>query len=205
VDLGRSSESTERAWQEIAQAPVVRLEAFRHPVEDARSAGQILSAGNGLLTDSKDLDWWELLAFLIHAELETVLLLRRMLGTLSLAAPVSATRDAWPVSGLALLANLTVEPFGRGASRLRHYLDLSQSLSPAKIAEIAFDKYDAGYTWRGLFTPARPPPSQPVILLPSAYTNVSRAGAAYARLLPEMKFLLVATRRSGLALNDLRT
>ena len=42
------------------------------------------------------------------------------------------------------------------------------------------------------------------MLLPSAYVNVSRAQAAYARLLPENRFLLVATRASGrrLALPD---
>ena len=38
----------------------------------------------------------------------------------------------------------------------------------------------------------------PVVLLPSAYTNVSRMAAAYASLVPEQRFLLVATRRSGL-------
>jgi len=35
------------------------------------------------------------------------------------------------------------------------------------------------------------------VLLPSAYVNVTKLGLAYARMLPETQFLLVATRRSG--------
>jgi hypothetical protein len=42
------------------------------------------------------------------------------------------------------------------------------------------------------------PASEPVVLLPSSYTNVSRMASAYARALPEQAFLLVATRRSGM-------
>ena len=37
----------------------------------------------------------------------------------------------------------------------------------------------------------------PFVLLPSAYTNVSRMALGYAGMLPEQSFLLVATRRSG--------
>jgi hypothetical protein len=36
-----------------------------------------------------------------------------------------------------------------------------------------------------------------VVLLPTAYINVSRTGVAYANTFPEEDFLLVATRRSG--------
>jgi len=35
------------------------------------------------------------------------------------------------------------------------------------------------------------------VLLPSAYGNVSRTGSAYARLLPQQSFLMVATRQSA--------
>src|SRR5439155_21103732 len=41
------------------------------------------------------------------------------------------------------------------------------------------------------------PSRSPVVLMPSAYVNVSRMAIAYASTVPEMDFLLVATRRSG--------
>jgi hypothetical protein len=78
-----------------------------------------------------------------------------------------------------------------------HYVGLLRRFSVAQIKEILLDKYDSRYRWRSRFA-ARPKPcADPVVLLPSAYENVSRGGAAYARLLPRQPFLLVATRQSA--------
>ena len=38
---------------------------------------------------------------------------------------------------------------------------------------------------------------QPVVLLPSAYVNVTRTALAYASLLPYQQFMLVVARRNG--------
>ena len=59
------------------------------------------------------------------------------------------------------------------------------------------DKYDPRYRWRRRFSGSKPERRGPVVLLPSAYTNVSQMAVAYASMLPEQPFLLVATRRSG--------
>src|SRR5207237_5360081 len=67
----------------------------------------------------------------------------------------------------------------------------------AQLAEILWDKYDSNYFLRRRFTGGRKPSRNPVVLLPSAYVNVSRMAIAYARTVPKMDFLLVATRRSG--------
>lgn len=202
VDLGRSSESAQRSWEELSGCPVLRLESFRRPVDDPRAAGEILCAGNGVLVDSDGLDWWEMTSLFVHAEIETVILLRRLVAAASLPKSLYATRMAWPVNALALLTNATVQTLDTGGTAARspfeRYCALFRKFSPGQIAEIFFDKYDGGYAWRGAMTPRRGPSRTPVVLLPSGYTNVSRVSANFARSMPEQSFLLIATRRSGL-------
>ncbi len=65
------------------------------------------------------------------------------------------------------------------------------------MTEIVFDKWDADYRLRRLINPRRFESKARAVLLPSAYVNVSRAQLAYARMLPERRFLLVVTRASG--------
>jgi hypothetical protein len=69
-----------------------------------------------------------------------------------------------------------------------------QNLGGGQIRQVLYDKYDATYSWRRRLA-SRPKPSlEAVVLLPSAYGNVSRTELAYARLLPEQTFLLVTAR-----------
>ena len=201
VDLGRSSQASEGVWRELAGCPVLRLEAFRHPIEDARAAGEILRAGQGLLLDSQGIDWWELTGLFVHAEIETAIVLRRLVTEERFPAALFATRRDWPVDAFAHLANASIESFGTDAgprSRILHYGKVLRRLRAGQIADIAFDKYDSGYVLRAMASAPRARTHAPQVLVPSAYTNVSRMASAYAQLLPEQKFLLVATRRNGL-------
>ncbi len=50
----------------------------------------------------------------------------------------------------------------------------------------------------------RKPQDAPVVLLPTAYVNVSRTGIAYATVVPDVRFLMVATRSSGSVKNPPR-
>jgi hypothetical protein len=71
-------------------------------------------------------------------------------------------------------------------------------LRPAQIAEIAFDKWDRGYRVRRHVTKHnRAGLADPAVLLPSAYSNVTRSVLAYAAQLPHRRFLLATTRRSA--------
>lgn len=203
VDLGKSSEATAAAWQTLTGAPVLRLESFRRSLEDPRAAGEILRAGFGQLLDTCGLDWWELTSLFVHAELETALALRRLAASADLSGDLFSTRPDWPVNGFATLLGRTAESFsqtarGSVAGRLRRYKNAFSRLSHTQIVDVLWDKYDSSYALRSRIhkTPRRT--SAPVVLLPSAYTNVSRMAAAYASLVPEQQFLLVATRRSGL-------
>lgn len=200
MDLGKSSEATEREWRAIAGCPVVRLESFRNSIEDLRVVGQLLREGQGVLLDSDGLDWWELTGLFIHSEIETMLLLCRLAGRAGLQPELFATRDGWQVNAVGQLANATIKVFEGAESRvrIRHYVETVRSLRFQQLVEVFFDKYDGGYRWRGALAAKTASLSEPRVLLPSAYTNVSRMASAFAQLLPEQKFLLVATRRSGL-------
>ena len=202
VDLGKCSASTAEDWQRLTNSVVVRLSDFRKSIEDPRAAGQILRQGFGELLDRLGLDWWELTCLFVHSALETAIALRRMVTEISLDGDLYATRSAGPVSGLEQLLGQDIRCFlgnGKGSpGRVRRLSGTLRRLSPAQVIEVLWDKYDADYRWRARLARQRPPSRQPVVLLPSAYTNVSHAAGAYARLLPEQDFLLVATRKSGL-------
>lgn len=202
VDLGKSSERTAAAWQKLAGCPVLRLESFRHSVDDPRSAGEILRTGFGQLMDDCGQDWWELTSLDVHPELETALALRRLAASSDNSGELFSTRPDWPVSGLAALLGRDVRSFSgvrtSVAGRLGRYARAFGKLSASQMLEVFWDKYDSGYEWRSRLSARARRISESVVLLPSAYTNVSRMAAAYASLLPEQRFLLVATRRSGL-------
>jgi hypothetical protein len=203
VDLGKSSEATAASWQELAGCPVLRLESFRRSVEDPRLVGEILRSGFGQVRDELGLDWWELTSLFVHADLETAVLLLRLAASKNINGELYASRPDWPVRGLAALLGRSVRALanpdsGALLSLVRHYGRVYKRFTPAQIIEIFWDKYDPGYAWRSKWTLRPPRASTPVVLLPSAYTNVSRMAAAYSRLLPDQPFLLVATRRSGL-------
>src|SRR5207302_637740 len=107
-----------------------------------------------------------------------------------------------PANVVGLLLRVTCRVFSTGVlqghlGRVKHYRNLWSRFSRAQIQEIFFDKYDPAYTWRSRFSIGSTALPGPLILLPSAYGNVSRMATSYARLLPQQNFLLVATRESA--------
>jgi hypothetical protein len=182
--------------------PILRSDSFRNGVDDLRLVREILSAGEGRLHDEEGIDWWKLTVLLIAPQVETMLTLRRVAAQIGSRADIWATRTGWPADAFPFLLGREMQTFSgnvlsRLARRVAHYRGLSRRLSVAKIKEIFLDKYDPGYEWRSRFAPKKQGAAEPVVLVPSAYGNVSRMAAAYARLLPDQSFLLVATRQSG--------
>ncbi len=203
VDLGKCSESAAAAWQDELRCPVLRLESFRQGTEDLRTVHRMLRSGHGRLLDAEGLDWWDLTGLLIHPELETAILLRRLAPELAGSNEFHASRPGWPIAAMAVILGCDLQAFGnttaaRAGRRLNHYRCVLRTFPIAQLTEIFFDKYDSHYNWRRIFAPRRPAGGASVVLLPTAYTNVSRMAAAYACMLPDQQFLLVATRRSGM-------
>jgi hypothetical protein len=199
VDLGKSSAFTRSAWQERLNAPISQLDTLWSGIQDFDSIRQLLHAGRSQLLDEIGLDWWDLVSVLIYPELRDAVLLSRLAQQLDATAELYATQQAWPASGVGLLLQRPLRTFPDTfrSSHFRHYSDVLRRFSFDQLAQIFLDKYDLRYRWRSRFASKRPGVPGPFILLPSAYTNVSRTALAYASMLPEQSFLLVATRRSG--------
>jgi len=202
VDLGRSSASSAAAWEEATRARVLRADSFRKGVEDIKQVRELFSLGMGRLLDEEGIDWWSLTSLFIVPQAEAILVFLRMISEIDRTAEIWTTRPGWPASAISMLLKRPLQSFfqersaGR-STRLRHYGNLLRLFSAAQIKEIFLDKYDSDYKWRSRFASPTAPLPEPSILLPTAYGNVSRMAVAYARLLPEQSFLLVATRQSG--------
>jgi len=154
------------------------------------------------LVDEEGIDWWELISLLWAPDALSVLMLQRVAAQFKPAADLWATRESGSVSLLAKLLASPVRSFEgtlleRWAARTMRYAGLARRLSAVQVKEIFLDKYDAGFRLRSRFAASQERCSDPVILLPSAYGNVSSMAAAYAKLLPRQAFLLVATRQSA--------
>ncbi len=199
VDLGKSSAFTRSAWQERLHSPILQLDTLWRGIPDFDSIRQLLHAGRNQLLDETGLDWWDLVSVLIYPELQDAVLLRRLAEQLDATAELYTTRQAWPATGVALLLQRPLRTFPNASrsSHFRHYRDALRRFSFDQLAQIFLDKYDLRYQWRSRFAATRRGVPGPFVLLPSAYTNVSRTALAYASMLPEQSFLLIATRRSG--------
>lgn len=201
VDLGMGGVESYARWTRRFACPVTTLGSLRNAFDDFRRVRELLAFGCGRLIDEYGLDWWELMSLFLHGQLETLILLQHFAQTVGPADDVYVSRPGLHASILQCLlpARLKVFPPSREAKRsgLGHYLRVFNKLSAEQLTDVFWDKSDTGYQFRGRLVRRRPTSTRPVILLPTAYVNVSRTGIAYANTFPEEDFLLVATRRSG--------
>lgn len=200
VNLGRSSLSPRDAAPDRAR--VLHLDSYNQGLSDARIIRDLLRAGNGQLMGAQGIDWWELVSIAIVQPAFTVLQLQRLIGEIPNGAELWSTRPDWTTSVLADLLRTSVKSYragkwARAESAARHYTQVLRRFSPTQIKQIFFDKYDPGYRWRSHFSGRPNPCSEHVVLVPSAYANVSRMAGLYAAMLPNLRFLFVATRQSA--------
>jgi hypothetical protein len=163
---------------------------------------ELLGVGMNQLVDSESIDWWEVYSAPLYQQVEQLMLSSVLAGQVPDDAEIFATRPHFVTRILSLLLKRPIRVFVPDqkegfATKASRYFKKVSALRASQVAEIAFDKWDPAYRVRRLVK-RRPLPSKtPVVLLPSAYVNVSRAQLAYARMLPERRFLLVVTRSSG--------
>lgn len=202
VDLGFAGASVYEEWSRQTGATVITLHQFEDR-ESYRWIKRSLAAGHGKLLDRMGLDWWEILAPCAYQEQQAIYLveqLRRELGP----GPVElvATRAHANAKLLSLVTGrpvryIVTSPSGR-FNLVSRVVAAAQELRPSQMLEIAFDKWDPGYNFRSRVTKHRRAHLKgPTVLLPSAYSNVTRTQLAYAAQLRDRQFLLATTRRSG--------
>jgi hypothetical protein len=201
VDLGFAGASLYKEWSKQTGSRVITLHQFESR-ESYRWVKRGLVAGQGKLLDRMGLDWWEILAPCGYQEQHALYLfeqLRRELGP----GPVEliATRAHSHVQLLSLVTGWPVRVLTTASNRpsfISRVVAAAQDLRPSQIIEIAFDKWDTVYNLRRRATKHRRVRlKEPVVLLPTAYSNVTRTVLAYAAQLRNRRFLLATTRRSG--------
>ena len=208
VDLGLGGVASYDRWNGFFGCSVRSLNSLRTGFDDFRQVRELLGRGCERLIDEHGLDWWEILSILLISEMETLILLQRFLKTVGSSDEIYVSRPGLHASLLKCLLPDRIKTFRvrRRAQkgRLPHYVRVFKKLSAQQMIDVFWDKYDAGYQLRGRLVKKRPLSKRPVVLLPSAYVNVSRTGMAYANTFPDENFLLVATRRSGWVKNPPR-
>jgi hypothetical protein len=201
VDLGRGGSDAYARWGEHFRCPVFPLDSQRIGLAEFQRVRAFMRLGARRLLDREGLDWWELIAIMLHDKIDAVGALRRLASSIDSRAKIHATRGGFCVAALGLMRDTPVDELSTASSSLvqsiARYWRIARKFPLPQLLEIAGDKYDPVYSARSLFARRRKDAGKPVVLLPSAYINVTRLALAYSKMLPETEFLLVTTRRSG--------
>ncbi len=163
---------------------------------------ELLSVGLNKVVDSESFDWWDSFCGFVYEPIEQVMRVSNLADEIPAQSEIVATR---PNTATKLLSSLLQRDISSFSSEQKINLGVAArrcvekvvALQPWQMMEIALDKWDTDYRLRRMLTRSHRPLATPVVLLPSAYVNVSRAQLAYAQMLPHRRFLLVVTRHSG--------
>jgi hypothetical protein len=201
VDLGKAPKVTYERWSRQSGCQALSLYQFAEEIQDLGRIRQLLQIGVGSLVDGSGIDWWDVLSLEILPQLRQLLLVHRLAKELDANCVLHSSRPHFLATALQQLlgATLTIREnrFQPTFRKLRHYREAFLQLDAAHLVQVLEDKFDCDHSIRHHFTRRRPSSGQPVILLPSAYTNVSRTALSYAELLPDHQFLLVLARGNG--------
>ncbi len=199
VDLGLAGANAYQRWGELFGSAIETLGGV--DLDEYHHVRRLLEAGQGRLMDDEGLDWWELLSIHFDHQIGSILRLQRFADSLREGDEVFATRGGFHAHTLRQMLGREIRCFSSGKvsllDRLQHYMSLPKRFSASQLGGIFWDKYDSDYRIRGRFSSRPAARAQPVVLLPSAYVNVSRMAIRYAEMLPDTEFLLVTTRQSG--------
>jgi hypothetical protein len=201
VDLGRAPSATYERWSRKAGCEVFSIYRFAAEIGDLGRLRELLKLGIGVMVDRSGIDWWDLLCLFIVGDLQQLMLVRRLSQELPRSCELYSSRPHPLAAALQRLlgVRLTIleSRFRSIFHRVQHYQDVFSHLDTAQLAQVLEDKSGTVQSIGRLFTRRGPTSGHPVILLPSAYINVSRAALSYAELLPDHRFLLVRTRSSA--------
>jgi hypothetical protein len=198
VDLGRAPDTTYDSWRERAGCDVLSLYQFAEGARELDHLHDLLQLGLGSMIDHSGFDWWDLLCLFLTDDLRQSILIKRLSKELDATCELYASRPHRLASSLRRLLNtrLTIleSPAQSAMRRASHYFKIISQFDAGHFTQTIEDKFDGDHTIRRLFARRRSSAGGPVILLPSAYINVSRTAISYAKLLPDHEFLLVHTR-----------
>ena len=201
VDLGRAPLTTYEGLSRDAGCKVFSLYRFAAEVGDLYRLRELLHLGMGWMVDRSGIDWWDLLSLFLADDLQQLMMVHRLSKELGPGCELYSSRPCPLATALqrllgGRLTNLE-GPFQSVIRRARHYHRVFSHLDSEQLVQVLEDKFDTGHSMRRRFTRRSHTTKQPLILLPSAYINVSRTALSYAELLQDHQFLLVLARSSG--------
>ena len=202
VDLGWSGRYFYSQQAERFGCPVLSIYDLLDHEEHRCRLRELLGVGLDQVVDSESIDWWDAFSGPLYQQLEQLILSSILADQVPDSAEIFATRPHFITRALSLLLRrkikiLAPDREARSGMGTGRFLKKISALGPSQMTEIVFDKWDADYRIRRLISPGLSESLTRAVLLPSAYVNVSRAQLAYARMLPNRRFLLVVTRQSG--------
>jgi hypothetical protein len=200
VDLGRAPASTYEAWSRAAGCRVFSIYDLSEGVDDLRRTRELLQFGMGEVVDEAGIDWWDVLAQSVVPALQQLMLARRLADMVGPSAELYASQPHFLGTALQLLTGGTLRQLQTGRSlfgRAKHYVNVLHQLDFRQTTQVLQDKFDPEHNIRRRFARRKQRSGDPVILLPSAYVNVSRTAVAYAEMVPDVNFLFVTGRNSG--------
>jgi hypothetical protein len=203
IDLGRTPKSFYDERSAALGCPVFSVFDLAVEVEDLQIWRRLLEPGMGRVVDRFGIDWWDVISVMLQPELQNVRLALRLAEKLSGCRTLVVTRPSVTADVLQRQLRIPLQVMRLGLQKrlvpsiLRRSAAAARNLSFEQLLQVVYDKYDPHYRWRRKLAASPAQSSEPVVLLPSAYSNVTKTALSYARILPEQKFLLVLARESG--------
>jgi hypothetical protein len=198
VDFGRAAPDTHLRWGRNAGCRVLSIFDFAEDLEDLYRTKELLQFGMGGLVDRFGIDWWDVLSIMIFPEFMNLMMVQRLATKIGSHCELYMSR---PISGAYALSWFLGVPLhnleGRSRSwqrRTQHYFRGITRLDPAQTLQILQDKFDRTHSLRSRLTRRPRSPRKPIVLLPSAYGNVSRTAISFAAAFPDNHFQLVYAR-----------
>lgn len=201
VDLGRAPTGTYEHWNRQAGCPVISIYNHAEETEDLYRLRDLLQFGMGRVVDQLGIDWWDVFSLEIASGVQRAILVHRLSKDLPVSCDLYCTRPDPVATTLQRLLGARLTCFGGGLQsihrRVRRYHQFFSRLGKAELLQLLEDKFDVAHSIRRRFATRRGKKEQPVVLLPSAYVNVSSIVLSYAALLAQHQFMLVVARRNG--------
>lgn len=202
VDLGKAPKSSYDDWSRKLGCPVFSIFDLAIEVDDLLSWRELLRLGMGHVVDRLGIDWWDVIGILLQPEMQDLRLVQRLANEIGTCERLTVTRASPLAEALRLQLHCPLRALGTGlpqrlvrsAGRVG---SAAANLNFRQLRQVVYDKYDARYIVRRNFAAAAARSSEPVVLIPSAYSNVTRTAFRYAEVLPDHQFLLVLARETG--------
>ena len=201
VDLGRAPTGTYEHWNRRAGCPVISIYDHAEETEDLYRLRDLLQLGMGRVVDQLGIDWWDVFSLEIASGVQRAILVHRLSKKLPLNCDLYSSHPNPVATTLQRLLGARLTYLGGRLlsmhRRVRRYCKAFSRLGKAELLQLFEDKFDVDHSIRRRFAVHQGKTGQPVVLLPSAYLNVSRTALSYAALLPQQRFMLVVARRNG--------